>query len=131
MYPHLRDIGIRTPENITRYSLRREGEKDVLKVYFRKESGMLIGRSSKYKFQRQMKTVSSGQHEQSTTKLSEINPTLHKIIQELDSLSLQVSSEKELEKQVLSDLKHLQRVVDGKITEIEQKLKILTDKKTK
>ncbi|MEL0631127.1 DUF3461 family protein, partial [Psychromonas aquatilis] len=64
---------------------------------------MLIGRSSNYKIQRERKTVSSGQHEQSTTKLSEINRTLHKIIQELDSLSLQVSSEKELEKQVLSD----------------------------
>lgn len=131
MYPHLRDIGIRTPENIIRYSLRREGEKDVLKVYFRKESGMLIGRNSKYKFQRQIKTVSGGQNQESYTNLSEINPALHKIIQELDSLSLQVSSEKELEKQILSDLKHLQKVVDGKIEEIENKLKVLTDKKIK
>ena len=70
MYPHLRDIGIRTPENIIRYSLRREGEKDVLKVYFRKESGMLIGRNSKYKFQRQIKTVSGGQNQESYTNLS-------------------------------------------------------------
>lgn len=123
MYPHLNEIGIRNPENILRYSIRTEGEKDVLKVYFRKQSGMLMGRSSKFKFQRQMRTVSGGQeHTQSFTELSEINPVLHKIIRELDSLSLQSSSEKELKQQVLSDLKHLQSVVDNKIKEIESKL---------
>ena len=123
MYPNLRDIGIRNPENIQRYSIRTEGDKDVLKVYFRKQSVMMIGKSSKFKFQRQMRTVSGGQvHTQNFTELSEINPTLHKIIQELDSLSLQSSSEKDLKQQMLSDLKHLQMVVDNKIAEIERKI---------
>jgi len=128
MYPNLRDIGIRNPETIKRYSLRQEGGKDILKVYFRKTSGKLIGRSSKFKFQRQIKTVSGGQHNQhiqGTAELSEINPTLHKILKELDSLSLQESSEKELKQQILSDLKHLQSVVDNKIQEIENKLEKL------
>ena len=122
MYPNLRDIGIRNPEDIKRYSLRQEGEKDVLKVYFRKQTGMLIGKSSKYKFQRQMKKVSGGQNTEKFTDLSEINPTLRKIIQELDSLSVQVGTEQELKKQVLSDLRHLQDVVNNKIAEIEKKL---------
>ena len=122
MYPNLRDIGIRNPEDIKRYSLRQEGEKDVLKVYFRKQSGMLIGKSSKFKFQRQMKKVSGGQNTEKFTDLSEINPTLRKIIQELDSLSVQVGTEQELKKQVLSDLRHLQDVVNNKIAEIEKKL---------
>ncbi|TEW43854.1 DUF3461 family protein [Psychromonas algicola] len=122
MYPNLRDIGIRNPEDIKRYSLRQEGEKDVLKVYFRKQGGMLIGKSSKYKFQRQMKRVSGGQNNEKFTDLSEINPTLRKIIQELDSLSVQVGTEQELKKQVLSDLRHLQDVVNNKIQEIEKKL---------
>ena len=122
MYPNLRDIGIRNPEDIKRYSLRQEGEKDVLKVYFRKQSGMLIGKSSKFKFQRQIKKVSGGQNTEKFTDLSEINPTLRKIIQELDSLSVQVGTEQELKKQVLSDLRHLQDVVNNKIAEIEKKL---------
>ena len=122
MYPNLRDIGIRNPEDIKRYSLRQEGEKDVLKVYFRKQSGMLIGKSSKYKFQRQLKKVSGGQNSEKFTDLSEINPTLRKIIQELDSLSVQVGTEQELKKQVLSDLRHLQNVGNNKIEEIEEKL---------
>jgi len=119
MYPNLRDIGIRNPEDIRQYSLRQEGNKDVLKVYFRKQSGMLIGRSSKFKFLRQIKGVSGGQ---SNTQMSEINPTLHKIIKELDSLSLNSSTEQELKQEVLSELKHLKSVVDGKISEIESKL---------
>jgi len=119
MYPNLKDIGIRNPENIKHYSLRQEGDKDILKIYFRKHSGMLIGRSSKFKFQRQIKGVSGGQQ---NVQLSEINPTLHRIITELDSLSLQISSEKELKKEILSDLKHLKSVVDGKIEDIEKKL---------
>ena len=122
MYPNLRDIGIQNPEDIKRYSLRQEGEKDVLKIYFRKKGAMLIGKSSKYKFQRQMKRVSGGQNTEKFTDLSEINPTLRKIIQELDSLSVQAGSEEDLKKQVLSDLRHLQDVVNNKINEIEKKL---------
>jgi hypothetical protein len=122
MYPNLRDIGIRNPEDIKRYSLRQEGDKDVLKVYFRKQSGMLMGKSSKFKFQRQLKKVSGGSNAEKFTDLSEINPTLRKIIQELDSLSVQVGTEEELKKQVLSDLRHLQDVVKNKIEEIEKKL---------
>jgi len=122
MYPNLRDIGIRNPEDIKRYSLRQEGDKDILKVYFRKQSGMLMGKSSKYKFQRQVKKVSGGQNSERFTDLSEINPTLRKIIQELDSLSVQAGTEQELKKQVLSDLRHLQNVVNNKIDEIEKKL---------
>ena len=122
MYPNLQDIGIRNPEDIKRYSLRQENDKDVLKVYFRKQPGMLIGKSSKFKFQRQSKKVSGGQNTEKFTELSEINPTLHKIVQELDSLSVQTGTEEELKKQVLSDLKHLQDVVNNKIKEIEKKL---------
>jgi len=122
MYPNLRDIGIRNPEDIKRYSLRQEGDKDILKVYFRKQGGMLMGKSSKYKFQRQVKKVSGGQNAEKFTDLSEINPTLRKIVQELDSLSVQAGTEQELKKQVLSDLRHLQNVVNNKIAEIEKKL---------
>ncbi|MDA7745744.1 DUF3461 family protein [Psychromonas sp.] len=125
MYPNLNNVGIRNPENILRYSIRTEGDKDILKVYFRKHSGMLIGRSSKFKFQRQSKRVSGNEYNKDFTELSEINPTLHKIIKELDSLSLQAISEKELKQQILSDLRHLQLVVDSKISEIEKKIEKL------
>lgn len=129
MYPNLKDIGVRNPQSIKRYSLRQEGDTDILKIYFRKQHGMLISRSSKYIFQRHIKKVSGGQHKsESFTNLSEINPTLRKIIAELDSLSVQSSSEQELKREILSDLKHLKLVVDGKIEEIESKLEQLEKK---
>lgn len=125
MYPNLESIGIRNPAEIKQYSLRQEGDEDILKIYFRKSSGMLLARSSKFKFQRQIKRVSGGQNTHNYTELSEISPTLHKIITELDSLTEQENSENELKQQILSDLKHLRSVVDSKIEEIEHKLERL------
>lgn len=122
MYPNLKNIGIQHPEEIKRYSLRQEGNEDILKIYFQKSTGMFLARSSKFKFQRQIKRVSGGQNTNNFTDLSEISPTLHKIITELDSLTEQENSEKELKQQILSDLKHLRGVVDSKIEEIERKL---------
>jgi len=122
MYSNLKQIGIHHPEEIKRYSLRQEGGQDVLKVYFKKQNGTLIGRSSKFKFQRQKKKVSGGPHTQHFTSLSEISPTLRKIIKELDSLTVQIEQEEDIKKQILSDLKHLQSVVNNKVDEIEKKL---------
>ena len=122
MQPHLNSIGIRNVEDIKRYSLRKEGERDILKVYFKKNGRELLARSSKYKFQRQQKIVSGGYQGDNFTNLSEINPTLHNIIKELDALAINANSEKEIKEQLLDDLKHLEGVVANKIKEMEDKI---------
>lgn len=122
MQPHLKNIGIKNAQEIKRYSLRQEGERDVLKIYFRKSGRELLARSSKFKFQRQQKIVSGGYQGDNFTNLSEINPTLRKIIEELDDLALHADSEKEIKKQLLDDLKHLEHVVTNKIKEMEEKI---------
>lgn len=122
MQAHLKSIGIQNVEDIKRYSLRQEGEHDILKVYFRKSGHELLARSSKFKFQRQQKRVSGGYQGDSFTNLSEINPTLRNIINELDALAISDNSEKEIKEQLLGDLKHLERVVTDKIKEMEDKI---------
>ena len=122
MQPHLKSIGIRNVEDIKRYSLRQEGERDILKIYFKKSGRELLARSSKFKFQRQQKRVSGGYQGDSYTNLSEINPTLRNIIDELDSLAINANSEKEIKEQLLDDLKHLEAVVTNKIKEMEAKI---------
>jgi len=122
MQPHLKSIGIRNIEDIKRYSLRQEGERDILKIYFRKSGRELLARSSKFKFQRQQKRVSGGYQGDNYTNLSEINPTLRNIIKELDALAIHANSEKEIKEQLLDDLKHLERVVTDKISEMEDKI---------
>ena len=125
MQTHLSSIGIRNIEDIKRYSLRQEGERDILKIYFNKTGRELLARSSKFKFQRQQKRVSGGYEGDNFTNLSEINPTLHGIINELDALAINKNSEKELKVQLLDDLKHLEIVVANKISDMEEKIKRL------
>jgi len=125
MKPHLKAIGVRNPEDIKRYSLRQEGEKDILKIYFRKSGMELLPRSSKFKFQRQQKRVSGGYQGETHTNLSEINPSLRSIITELDDLAIHANSDKEIKQQLLTDLKHLEAVVSNKIKEMEHKIERL------
>lgn len=125
MQTHLNSIGIRHIEDIIRYSLRQEGERDILKIYFKKHDRELLARSSKFKFQRQQKTVSGGARGDSITNLSEINPKLRSIITELDELAVNAKKEKELKHQLLDDLKHLEKVVSNKIKEMEAKIEQL------
>ncbi|PKF61826.1 hypothetical protein CW745_10975 [Psychromonas sp. psych-6C06] len=122
MHSHLKSIGIRNVEDITRYSLRQEGERDILKVYFKKTGHEFLARSSKFKFQRQQKRVSGGYQGDRFTNMSEINPTLRKIIKELDALAIDAHSEKEVKQQLLNDLKHLESVVTNKVKEMEAKI---------
>ena len=125
MKPHLKAIGVRNPEDIKRYSLRQEGEKDILKIYFRKSGMELLPRSSKFKFQRQQKRVSGGYQGENHTNLPEINPSLRSIIKELDDLALHANSDKAIKEQLLTDLKHLEAVVSNKIKEMEHKIERL------
>jgi len=122
MQPHLKSIGIKNVEDIKRYSLRQEGERDILKIYFRKSGRELLARSSKFKFQRQQKRVSGGYKGDTYTNMSEINPTLRSIIDELDALAISANREKEVKEQLLDDLKHLEIVVSNKIKDMEDKI---------
>jgi len=122
MQTHLESIGIRNTGDIKRYSLRQEGERDILKIYFKKSGREFLARSSKFKFQRQQKRVSGGYKGDNYTNLSEINPTLRSIIKELDALAVSANSEKEIKEQLLDDLKHLEIVVSNKIKEMEEKI---------
>ena len=122
MQTHLESIGIRNTGDIKRYSLRQEGERDILKIYFKKSGREFLARSSKFKFQRQQKRVSGGYKGDSYTNLSEINPTLRSIIKELDALAVSANSEKAVKEQLLDDLKHLEIVVANKIKEMEEKI---------
>ena len=122
MQNHLNTIGIQNVEDINRYSLRKEGERDILKIYFKKTGREFLARSSKFKFQRHQKRVSGGYRGDNFTNLSEINPTLRNIIKELDALAVHASSEKEIKVQLLNDLEHLEIVVTNKIKEMEEKI---------
>lgn len=127
MYPSLKNIGVTNYADIERYSLRHEGNNDILKIYFKKDknSRNFLARSTKFKFPRQGKTIHDNQSSQGFRTVSEINSVLLHLVKELDTITVQVKSEKEIKLQILDDLKHLESVVTSKIQEIEKKLEKL------
>ncbi|SON50327.1 DUF3461 family protein [Vibrio tapetis] len=126
MYPNLTGLGIQDPTQIERYSLRQEALKDVLKIYFHKQKGEFFAKSVKFKYPRQHKNVlvDSGSHQYK--EVTEINRNLTLVIDELNTLTRPAKSpELDTKAKILSDLRHLEKVVSGKIAEIEADLEKL------
>ncbi|WP_154180327.1 DUF3461 family protein [Vibrio furnissii] len=126
MFPHLTGLGITDPTQIERYSLRQEAHKDVLKIYFKKQKGELFAKSVKFKYPRQVKNVlvDSGSHQYK--EVTEINRNLTLIIDELNKITKDVQiSQVDVKQKILSDLRHLEKVVASKIAEIESDLEKL------
>ncbi|ELV8593372.1 DUF3461 family protein [Vibrio fluvialis] len=126
MFPHLTGLGITEPTQIERYSLRQEAHKDVLKIYFKKQKGELFAKSVKFKYPRQVKNVlvDSGSHQYK--EVTEINRNLTLIIDELNQITKHVQiTQVDVKQKILSDLRHLEKVVASKIAEIESDLEKL------
>ncbi len=126
MFPHLNGLGIQDPSQIERYSLRQEAQKDVLKIYFKKQQGEFFAKSVKFKYPRQKKSVlvDSGSHQYK--EVTEINRNLTLIIDELNKITRpETPQEIDVKQKVLNDLRHLEKVVASKIAEIEADLEKL------
>jgi hypothetical protein len=126
MYPYLTGLGIQDPKQIERYSLRQEAHKDVLKIYFHKQKGELFAKSVKFKYPRQVKNVlvDSGSHQYK--EVTEINRNLTLVIDELNKITKPVPlNDLDLKRKILTDLRHLEKVVTSKIAEIEADLEKL------
>lgn len=125
MYPYLNAIGITDTDLIEKYTVRTEGNADVLKVYYAKNKGELFARSEKFKYPRQKKRimVDGGTHTYSDT--TEIAPALRFVVDELDTIVKHEAIEQDVKEKILTDLRHLEKVVANKIAEIEEDLKKL------
>ncbi|CDL79015.1 DUF3461 family protein [Xenorhabdus cabanillasii] len=128
MYDNLKSLGISHPEDIDRYSLRQEANNDILKIYFRKDKGEFFAKSVKFKYPRQLKTVSDNNSGQGYKEVKEINTNLRYVLEELDQICKRDQAEVDLKHKILDDLRHLEHVVANKIAEIEADLEKLTRK---
>ncbi len=124
-YPTLSEMGIQTLDDIYKYTLRREGDQDVLKIYFKREKGSLLSRSKKFKFGRSTRTVRVDSSQHKYEDVSEMSPFLMKAIDELHQL-VQKEHEREITKdRLLEDLDHLEKVMQNKLDELRRDLKQL------
>ncbi|NUY56789.1 MULTISPECIES: DUF3461 family protein [Salinivibrio] len=125
MYQQLKNIGVEHPEKIERYSLRQEASYDTLKIYFSKPKGDLFARSMKFKYPRQRKNVVVDSGTGRSKEVTEINRSLSLVIDELDQIVQHEHTEQDVKQKVLTDLRHLEKVVASKIAEIEAELEKL------
>ncbi len=126
MFPHLTGLGIQELNQIERYSLRQEAQKDVLKIYFLKQKGELFAKSVKFKYPRQVKNVLVDSGSQKYREITEINRNLTLVIDELNKITKPTKvTEVDVKQKILSDLRHLEKVVSSKIAEVEADLEKL------
>ncbi|MEZ8604026.1 DUF3461 family protein [Vibrio splendidus] len=126
MYPNLTGLGIHEPKQIERYSLRQEAHKDILKIYFRKQKGELFAKSVKFKYPRQVKSVLVSGGNNQYKEVTEINRNLTLVIDELNKITKPMpTAEVDVKQKILTDLRHLEKVVSSKIAEIEADLEKL------
>ena len=117
-YPTLTEMGIQTVDEIYKYSLRQEGDVDVLKVYFRREKGSLLPKSKKFKFGRSHKTVRVDSSHDKYQEITEMSSFLMKAVDELHELVKHEHEVLDIKERLHKDIDHLEKVVQSKLAEI-------------
>lgn len=126
----LSEMGITRFHEVSHYSLRQDGQdKDVLKVFYKRQKGSLLPESRKYRFGRALKTVVADGGSARMESTYEISPYLLRAVAELDRL---VTDNALVEKsmrnvkpafdrkaEVLVELDHIERTISGRMSEVD------------
>ncbi|TVO76821.1 DUF3461 family protein [Sedimenticola selenatireducens] len=118
MYETLRELGVTDLDRIEKYTLRQEGDEDILKIYFKRKKGDLFAHSMKFRHGRSKKMVQvdSGTHKYK--EVSEISPTMLKLTQELDQVVRHEESVSDFKKRIINDIDHLEAVMKRKLDQL-------------
>ncbi|MFP8965336.1 DUF3461 family protein [Pokkaliibacter sp. CJK22405] len=117
-FRHLTEMGVEDVTDIERYTLRLEGDDDVLKIYFKKDKGDWFSRSKKFKFKRFQKTVRVNEGNQHYREVTEMSPYLLKAVEELDRLVARDQQKMSEKERLMAELEHLDKVVSRKISDM-------------
>lgn len=125
-YPTLEKMGVKSVDSVEKYSLRHQGDTDVLKIYYKRPKGSFLSRSKKFSFVRGRKSIPlEARNSKAFDHMDKISPQLVMALEELKKLD---ASRKEVDpidpkQKYLSDLDHLEKVMTSKINEIRQQIK--------
>ncbi|MFT5721985.1 MAG: hypothetical protein ACI9W6_002303 [Motiliproteus sp.] len=125
-YPALTEMGVQSVGDIVKYSLRQEGEGDVLKVYYRREKGSLLPRSKKFNFGRSYKTVRVDSSQDKYQEITEMSAFLMKAVDELHELVKHEHEVVDIKAKLCGDIDHLEKVVSSKLKEMRRDIEKLT-----
>jgi|TARA_B100000809_G_C15132278_1_gene528987 Leucine-rich repeat (LRR) protein len=115
-------MGITSFESISKYTLRQEGDFDILKIYYKREKGSFLPRSKKFRFGRATRTVMVDSGRQQWQEVSEISPFLLRALTELNKLAHEENKVADNKESISEDLLHLERIMAEKLAEIRAKI---------
>lgn len=122
----LKEMGISSFELISRFSLRREHDRDVLKVYYLRPITSLRPHSQKFTFARPRTSIpGQSRHSQAWQQLTDCSPILQQALDELKLLTGTTEQALSPKQELLQDLQHLENVVEAKLAEIREKIERL------
>ncbi len=120
-YPTLKSMGVNSVEDVIKYTIRHEGETDVLKIYYKRAKGSFLSRSKKFSFIRGKRSIPiETRNSKAFESITSVSPQLAEAIQELDQLQAEINQqEPENPKQKLeAHMDHLEKVVNDKLKEM-------------
>ncbi|MGB0468740.1 MAG: DUF3461 family protein [Pontibacterium sp.] len=124
-YPTLKKMGIKSVDSVEKYTLRHQGDTDVLKIYYKRPKGSFLSRSKKFSFVRGRRSVPlEARHVDAFDQVDKISPQLVLALEELKQLD---ASRKEVDpvdtkQKFLSDLDHLEKVMTAKLNDIRRQI---------
>jgi len=127
-YPTLNKMGIKSVENVNKYTLRQQGATDVLKIYYKRPKGSLLSRTKKFSFVRGRAGLPiEVRNSKAFDKMDKMSPQLTLALQELKQLDAtrQTTAQVDPKQKFLSDLDHLEKVMTAKMDEIRRQIKEL------
>lgn len=124
-YPTLNKMGVNSVETIDKYTLRHQGDTDVLKIYYKRPKGSLLSRTKKFSFVRGRSAIPlEARNSKAFDNIENFSPQLVLALKELKSLDAKRKESDSIDpkQKFLSDLDHLEKVMTAKMDEMRRQI---------
>ena len=114
----LRAMGIDNPSDIARYTLRKDGDEDVLRIYYKRARGSLLPDSKTFRLGRVHKTVVTDSGAPGYTDEKDISPILLAAITELDGIVKNAEDVADQKRAIIDEIDHLEEHLTARINDL-------------
>ena len=107
-YKTLREMKVKRPDQIDRYSVQSVNNTDVLRIVYKRKKGSLLPESKRYRFPRIKKT---SMEDSGTRKIDirwEVSPFLQKAVSELDQIISTKLTDQQRKVLIMDELRRLE-----------------------
>ena len=127
-YPTLKKMGVTSVDSVDKYTLRHQGDTDVLKIYYKRPKGSFLSRSKKFTFVRGRSAIPKQTRGAAGFEdINKVSPMLLKALEELKQLQArrQESEPTDPKERFLANLDHLEKVMTAKLDDIRRQIQEL------